>query len=179
MSKKRFRVNILSPDSIKQLQDDLLSYEKELSNKCRLLAEKLAEDGINVAKAKINESALGHYITLQTDISAEKMGTRAIILATGEVKKSDEYADFNILLAVEFGAGVYYNSTPNPNAGELGLGVGTFPGQIHAFENGWYYWDEEAQEWKYTHGIKATMPMYEAFKEIYEKIVKRAKEVFA
>ena len=79
---------------------------------------------------------------------------------------------------MEFGAGIHYNSTANPNADKFGFGVGTFPGQVHAFEDGWYYWNEEAQEWQYTHGVKATMPMYNADIEIIQNVVKTAKEVF-
>ena len=69
--------------------------------------------------------------------------------------------------------------TQHPNADKLGLGVGTFPGQTHAFEDMWWYWDEDKQEWKPTHGIKATMPMYSAYMEIIQNVVKVAKEVFS
>lgn len=81
------------------------------------------------------------------------------------------------LLIVEFGAGIHYNSKGNPKADEMGYGVGTFPGQIHAFEDGWYYWGED-EKWHYTHGIKATMPMYNASVAIREKVQECAKEVF-
>ena len=82
------------------------------------------------------------------------------------------------MLAVEFGAGIFYNSTENPKAPELGFGVGTYPGQIHAFEDGWYYWDDKTETWRYTHGIKATMPMYNAEQQIIQQYVKIAREVF-
>ena len=85
---------------------------------------------------------------------------------------------FYTLLAVEFGAGIFYNSKENPKAPELGFGVGTYPGQIHAFEDGWYYWDDKTETWRYTHGIKATMPMYNAEQQIIQQYVKIAREVF-
>lgn len=179
MAKKRYNVDILSVASIQKLKKDLQLYQNDLTRKCRLLAEKLAEKGIAVANAKIGESPLGKYVSIRTEISEQKMGTKAIIIATGAVKQSEGYEDFNTLLAIEFGAGIYHNSDANPNADEFGLGVGTFPGQIHAFENGWYYWDDEAQEWKYTHGVKATMPMYNASVEIIQEITKTAREVFS
>ena len=81
------------------------------------------------------------------------------------------------MLLVEFGAGIHYNANANPKAGEMGCGVGTFPGQIHAFEDGWYYWGED-KKWHYTHGTKATMPMYSASVAIREKVRECAKEVF-
>ena len=168
----------LSTTSIRKLQDELKKYQNDLTTKCKLLAKELAEIGVKVAEARIGESPLGKYVSIQTDISEEQAGCKAVLIATGEVKKSDGYAPFNTLLAIEFGAGIHYNQTPNPNANKFGLGVGTFPGQIHAFEDGWYYWDDKAQEWRYTHGVKATMPMYHADMEIIQNVVKKTKEIF-
>ncbi len=178
MAKKTLHCDILSQSSIKQLQKDLQEYQQEVIQKTKELAKRLAEIGVKVAEAKIDESPLGKYVTLKTDITEEKAGCKAILIATGEVKQSEGYADFNTLLAIEFGAGIHYNPTPNPNADEFGLGVGTFPGQIHAFEDGWYYWDDKSQEWRYTHGVKATMPMYSASMEIIQSVVKTAREIF-
>ena len=108
------------------------------------------------------------------------MGCKGILLAKGAVIESDEYNPFSILLAIEFGAGIYFNPTPNPLiSSEFPYGVGTFPWQIHAYEDMWWYWDENTQEWKPTHGVKATMPMYNADMEIIQNVVKYAKEVFA
>lgn len=179
MAKRTLSVDILSQSSIRQLQKELQAYQQEVIEKTKLLAKRLAEQGVKVAEAKIGESPLGKYVTLKTDITEEKAGCKAVLIATGAIKKSEGYADFNTLLAIEFGAGIHYNQTANPNADKFKLGVGTFPGQIHAFEDGWYYWDDKAQEWRYSHGVKATMPMYYASMEIITNAVKTAKEVFS
>lgn len=178
MTKRVFKVDILSKSSLEKLKKDLLDYKKELNPKCALITELLAQKGVEVANVKIGESPLGKYISIQTTITPEQAGTRAVIIATGAVKQSEGFADFNTLLAVEFGAGIYHNAVANPKAGEFGLGVGTFPGQIHAFDDGWWYWDEKAQEWRYTHGVKATMPMYSASAEIISSVVAVARSVF-
>lgn len=99
-----------------------------------------------------------------------------MLIATG-VTKSTDYGDINMLLLIEFGGGIHHNPVANPKAGELGFGVGTFPNQTHAFEDGWYYPGDDG-EWHYTHGVKATMPMYNADTEILLNIRKIAKEVF-
>lgn len=170
----------LSQKGIEKLIKDLKNYRDViLPNKCRELVTRLAEIGIQTAKVHINESPLGYYVTIRTEIESNTMGCKAILIATGETKTSDEYNDFNTLLAIEFGAGIHYNKDENPKARELGFGVGTFPGQIHAFEDGWHYWDEESQSWKYTHGVKSTMPMYNASVEIIKNIQKIAIEVFS
>ena len=177
MPKKVFKAD-LSISSIRKLQRNLEKYRDSLTFKCRELSEKLSEIGINVAKAKIGESPLGKYVTIKTEITEEKAGCKAILIAVGENKESEGNAPFNTLPAIEFGAGIHYNPIPNPNADELGLGVGTFPGQIHAFEDYWFYWNDKEQKWLPTHGVKATMPMYMASMEIQQNIVKVAKEVF-
>lgn len=178
MAKYKFSTD-LSVGGIKNLQKQLLNYkENTLQHKVELYVKRLAELGTKVIDAKVGESPLGHYVTLKTDISEEKAGCKAILIATGEVKESEGFAPFNTLLAIEFGAGIHYNKTPNPNADKFGLGVGTFPGQIHAFEDFWFYWNEEKQKWMPTHGVKATMPMYNASTAIIRDYVKIAKEIF-
>lgn len=177
MAKKRLKAD-LSISGIRKLQEEIEKYQNSLEYKARLLAEKLAEMGVDVINVKIEESPLGKYVSVRTDISADKMGCKAILIATGQVKQSEGYEPFSTLLAIEFGAGIYHNPIANPNAEDFGLGVGTFPGQIHAFENGWYYWDDTSEEWRYTHGVKATMPMYQASLEIQKNAVKIAKQIF-
>ena len=177
MPKKVFKSD-MSVKGIDSLIRELQKYKDDLPNKCKKLVSELLQKGVEVSKARISDSPLGKYVTVTTNISSEKMGCKGILLAKGAVKEQEGYAPFSILLAIEFGAGIHYNPTPNPNADKFGLGVGTFPGQIHAYEDFWFYWDENAQEWKPTHGVKATMPMYSADMEIIQNVVKIAKEVF-
>ena len=178
MANKLFKSD-LSVKGIEALKSQLLQYKDSLSIKCETLVSRLLQNGIEVSKSKISESPLGKYVTVTTNISADKMGCKGILLAKGAVKEQDGYAPFSILLAIEFGAGVHFNPTPNPLiSSEFPYGVGTFPGQTHAYQDMWFYWDENTQEWKPTHGIKATMPMYSADMEIIQNVVKFAKEVF-
>ena len=183
MAKRVFKAD-LSIKGIEKLKKDLLDYKQvELPNKIKQYVSELLKLGISVSQARVDESPLGKYITLSTDMSADKMGCKGILIAKGEVKEEvDKYGNvyppFSTILAIEFGAGIHFNSTPNPNADKLGLGVGTFPGQIHAFEDMWFYWDETDQMWKPTHGVKATMPMYNAQMELINNAIKIAKAVF-
>lgn len=179
MAKKVFKSD-LSVNGIEALKRQLLQYKDNLPIKCEKLVSRLLQSGVAVSQSKISESPLGKYVTVTTNISADKMGCKGILLAKGAVKEQDGYAPFSILLAIEFGAGVHFNPTPNPIiSSEFPYGVGTFPGQTHAYQDTWFYWDESTQEWKPTHGVKATMPMYNADMEIIQNVVKYAKEVFA
>ena len=178
MAKKVFKAD-LSVKGIEALKSQLLQYKDSLSIKCETLVSRLLQSGVEVSQARISESPLGKYVTVTTNISADKMGCNGILLAKGAVKEQERYAPFSILLAIEFGAGVHFNPTPNPLiSSEFPYGVGTFPGQTHAYQDMWWYWDENTQEWKPTHGVKATMPMYSADMEIIQNVVKFAKEVF-
>lgn len=179
MAKKVFKSN-LSVNGIEALKSQLLQYKDSLPIKCEKLVSRLLQSGVEVSQSKISGSPLGKYVTVTTNISAENMGCNGILLAKGAVKEQEGYAPFSILLAIEFGAGVHFNPTPNPIISiEFPYGVGTFPGQTHAYQDIWFYWDENTQEWKPTHGVKATMPMYNADMEIIQNVVKYAKEVFA
>ena len=178
MANKVFKSD-LSVKGIEALKSQLLQYKYSLSIKCEKLVSRLLQSGVAVSQSKISESPLGKYVTVTTNISADKIGCKGILLAKGAVKEQDGYAPFSILLAIEFGAGVHFNPTPNPIiSSEFPYGLGTFPGQTHAYEDMWWYWDENTQEWKPTHGVKATMPMYSADMEIIQNVVKIAKEVF-
>jgi hypothetical protein len=183
MAKRKFKAS-LSVDGIEQLKRDLLNYKDNiLQQNIREYVSRLLQIGISVSQARINESPLGKYITLSTNISADKMGCKGILIAKGVVKEEvdsdgNAYPPFSTILAVEFGAGIHFNPIPNPNADKFGLGVGTFPGQLHAFEDTWFYWEENEQKWKPTHGVKATMPMYNARMEMANNLVKIAKSVF-
>ena len=168
----------LSVSEVQNAIKEIKAYQNSLDRKCEELCRQLTMAGYTMALRKIGESPLGKTIVLQSNISPQKAGCRAVLFAVGEVKQSEGYEPFNTLLAVEFGAGIYHNPTPNPKADDLGLGVGTFPGQIHAFENGWFYLGEDNQ-WHYTHGVKATMPMYFAGKEMREKVIEIARAVFS
>ena len=179
MAKKVFKSD-LSVNGIEALKRQLLQYKDNLPIKCEKLVSRLLQSGVEVSQSKISESPLGKYVTVTTNISADKMGCKGILLAKGAVKEQEGYAPFSILLAIEFGAGVHFNPTPNPLiSSEFPYGVGTYPGQTHAYQDMWWYWDENTQEWKPTHGVKATMPMYSADMQIIQNVVKTAKEVFA
>ena len=178
MAKRRFKTD-LSVRGINNLKAELLNYKNNiLQSKLNLFTRRLAEVGLNVANVKISESPLGKYVSVRIESKSLNGESTAFLIANGRTIHSEGYEPFNILLGVEFGAGIHYNPNPNPNAAELGLGVGTFPGQVHAFEDGWYYWDAKTETWKYSHGVKATMPMYNAYIEMLPKIKNIAKEVF-
>lgn len=167
----------LSVDSINEAIRQIEQYKTDFNKKVELLTERIAELGKTVAFQRVEESPLGKTVILHSETTASDAGCKAVLIATGQTYESDGFAPFNTLLAIEFGAGIHYNAIPNPKANEMGYGVGTFPGQVHAFEDGWYYLGND-DKWHYTHGVKATMPMYSATVAIIKDVRKIAREVF-
>lgn len=168
----------LSIREIKQTVNAIERYKKDLDSKVKDFCQALVMFGQVKAIQSANDSPLGKTITITTDISRTATGCKAMLIGIGQTRQSEGYDPVNTLLLIEFGSGIKYNPNDNPKANEFGMGVGTFPGQIHAFqEEGWYYWGEDEQ-WHHSYGVKATMPMYNASKEMRAQIVKIAKDIF-
>lgn len=177
MARKTIKVDIFNPKSIQDCIKQIESYRDDLPRKCQEICRRLAEEGVRVADAAINSVPIGKTITLTTDINPSKMGCRAIMKMTGRETRTEDGRIFYTALAIEFGAGIRYNPTANPKASEFGMGVGTFPGQTHAFEDKWHYLGDDG-EWHVSHGVQASMPMYHAFSEMTKSVDKIVKEVF-
>lgn len=157
--------NVNANNTIKDLQN----YINTLSFKCEELANRLCEVGIPVINKKMSMAKGDSNPNHSTFIDIENNGNT--ITATLTLQGED-------VAFIEFGAGIYYNdANEHPKASELGLGVGTYPDQTHAFEKGWWYEDAEGNK-HYSHGTEATMPLYSAEMEMINKFYSIADEVF-
>jgi len=170
----------LSVSSIKELIEDLDTYANEiLIEKTKLLVEKLADEGISIAKTNLGKlddiGNVGYLITFTKQITPSVDGATAIMLATDKmpVRKSwlhygtIKSEDVSPILMYEFGSGA------NAITGHRG----TFPGQIHAFEPSWSWMDLMGQ-WHTSSGIKPTQPMYNAAIGMYLSVLQIVQEVF-
>lgn len=171
---------VLSDKSIKNAVNSLEKYKQDILKKCESLVSELADDGIEIAKSNVGN--FGRYITFTKQIKSETNGCTAIILAseTGQIKSqwltSDgiKSADVSPLLMAEFGSGWRAQNPLNePNGGQ-----GTFPDQSHAFDREGWYWRDLNGELHHSYGITPTMPIYKAYVNIEQSILKKAKGVF-
>lgn len=161
---KKITINILDQDSIQNAINQINATKNKINNATKQYVDTLANAAYKVAETNINESTLKNHVHLRIeDLSTPDVACKRVV-AEGE----DMAMGFDSLLGIEYGAGIHYNKTPNPDADADGYGVGTFPGQTHAFEDGWAFKDEEGK-WIYTHGVKATMPMYKARMEVLKQ----------
>lgn len=178
MKSKNIKINLF--DGGKSLQEairQIEQYRDELPRKAQQLCQRLAEEGVKVADVAINSVPIGRTITLTTDINPSKMGCKAMLKMTGRETRTEDGRIYYSALGIEFGSGIYYNETANPKSAKFGMGVGTFPGQTHAFQDKWYYLGDDG-EWHASHGVQASMPMYKASVEMRQKLDSIVKEVF-
>ena len=159
----------LSRSSINNAINELKAYKKELINKNDIFVRRLVELGLNVVNMKVQQS-LG---------DSDDATSKATFSSSGKLVNAEIHLTGSDVLFIEFGAGIYYN-TPgqHPLEDDFGMGVGTYPGQTHAFDDFWFYTDEQGNTGQISYGTQATMPMYSASIEMYQQVVQIAREVF-
>ena len=173
----------LSVNEVQNCIKELKAYQNDLNRKCEELCRGLTQEGIQIAQAHIGSSGFGKYIRLGcSEITPQQAGCKAIFYMEDTTKIKSEWqtkegvrsAEVSPMLMLEFGSGL---KAENP-AGISGVGQGTFPGQTHAFDKGgWWYMDLDGN-WHHSTGVSPKMPMYYAGRELREKVVAIAREVF-
>ena len=170
--------------SVKEVQNaikEVKVYKNDLNRKCEELCLRLAAEGIRIAQSHIGSSGFSKYIHLGSEITPQQAGCKAIFYMEDTTKIKSEWqtqegvrsAEVSPSLMIEFGSG---QKAENP-ANIPDVGTGTFPGGKHGNEPGWYYMDLEGN-WHYSTGISPKMPMYYAGKELREKVLEMARQVF-
>lgn len=170
--------------SVREVQvaiKEVKAYQNNLNHKCEELCCRLIAEGIQIAQAYIGDSGFGKYIHLGSEITPKQAGCKAILYMEDTTKIKSEWqtkegvrgAEVSPMLMLEFGSGLKAENPSNI----LGVGTGTFPGGKHGNEPGWYYMDLDGV-WHYSTGVSPKMPMYLAGKEMRERVVKVAREVF-
>ena len=162
-----------SQEGLEQYAKLIHNYATDISRLNDLFARRLAEEGFDIASMCIQST--DHYD------HDKPVGTLEIIRdQTGEVSSCRLTFTGEQVLFIEFGAGFYWNDKAIQTswAEQFGYGVGTYPGQTHANdEGGWSYFGED-DRWHHTHGTEATMPMYNAKQSMRERFVQIAREVY-
>jgi hypothetical protein len=165
---KKIKID-LSAKSVQKAIKELENYRDDIRKKNTLFVERLALLGIPVIQEAIDFSKSDGDRNIDKEIVIERIdddSSRAVLRISG----------YDVLF-FEFGAGIYHNPTNPPHADTFGYGVGTYPGQKHAFDpDGWYYRD--ASGLHHSYGTEATMPMLKASNKIIESIRKIAREVY-
>ncbi|MFV0552928.1 MAG: hypothetical protein ACK5L6_13560 [Anaerorhabdus sp.] len=175
MGKKIITIE-LSEDSINKAIKELEQYKKDIIRKTNILRQRVAEHIANTAQSGFNGAIVDDLLkggakTAQVDVKVDEQDNVSIIIANGEDA-----------IWVEFGAGVYHNgqagSSPHPKGNELGFTIGGYGKGMGKRDTWVYYEDGDKSRKIYTHGTPATMPMYNAVKQVVDHITAIAREVF-
>lgn len=151
----------LTNKSIGNAMKEVRRYKTWVSQKEAELRSRLAMMGATVASIQFSRAI--YHGSNDVTVRVDSTGSVAVIYAEGET-----------VAFIEFGAGATYGYG-HPQAGEFGVGPGTYPdGKGHWDNpNGWWFGSGQ-----HTYGNPPAMAMYSAVKEITENLTKIAAEVF-
>jgi hypothetical protein len=151
----------LSDESIKNGIKEVQKYKRWVLDKEKELRTRLATLGATVASIQFSRAIYNgsNDVTVRVDDT----GSVAVIYAEGES-----------VAFIEFGAGIKYGYG-HPQAGEHGMGPGTYPGKGNwDNEKGWWYGHGQ-----HSYGNPPAMAMYEAVQKMTEELTRIAREVFS
>lgn len=175
MAKKILKSD-LSVSGINNLAKELEKYRDSLTYKCRLLAEKLSERGVEISRVQIADLDAIFTGELIASIHSEyKDSTKhGAIFA---VVTDSYHAAF-----VEFGSGWLGKNTPYPYPLPEGVSWDYNTGKTIRYnaKKGTYYWFYPGKDglWHCTEGMPARPFMYLTSLELQKEVVKIAKEIF-
>ena len=173
----------LSVSSVKAAQKALEDYKKDLENKCLLLTKRLAEKGVEIAKAQIVGLDAVFTEELLESIHSEDKGGNVWAVVAGT----------NHAMFVEFGTGQEGMTSPYPYEFPDGItwnynSVQTIRQALSDIvvhgsvfvKTGEYYWTYIGKDGKLhiTKGMPSRPFMYNTANELREIILETAREVF-
>lgn len=151
----------LSNRSINNAMKELRRYKAWVASKEAELRTRLAMLGATVASIQFSRAIYNG--SKDISVRVDDTGSVAVIYAEGQT-----------VAFIEFGAGATYGYG-HPQAGEFGVGPGTYP-------DGKGHWDDPKGWWyasgQHTYGNPPSMSMYRAVQEMTEKVTQIAREVF-
>lgn len=159
----------LSQKSIQNGIKEIEAYKREFQRKNQIFIDRLSKIGLDVVQVTMESIPLEEKGSYYTEIVNNSRGDiiGAAIRLTGDK-----------ILFLEFSAGIAYGTDSYPTPAGDKYGVGTYPGQTHAFSPyGWWYVDENGEK-HHSYGNRAYMPMYHAEEAIVLAVRQVAREVF-
>jgi hypothetical protein len=161
---KTITIDIFDPASIDAAVKDIRDYSKWVQKKTKELSKRLAAIGVTLAAIEYSRVPYHGLKDVNLSIEVGAKPNQYDIVAAGET-----------VLILEFGAGVRYGYG-HPQDSEFGMGPGTYPSDKGHWNNpkGWYIPGGE-----HTYGNPPSMAMYLTAKELRNRLLDIAREVFA
>ena len=157
------RIDIeLSVESINNGIKEVQKYKRWVLQKEKELRVRLAALGATVASIQFSRAVYNG--TKDVTVRVDATGTVAVIYAQGES-----------VAFIEFGAGAKLGYG-HPQAGQFGVGPGTYPDGKGHWDNpkGWWYGHGQ-----HSYGNPPAMAMYDAVQKMTEDLTRIAREVFS
>lgn len=156
----------LSQSSIKQAVREIEQYKREIITKTKIFAQRLADEGVILAKVKIMEYPAVYTGELFNSIMDEP----GSVITNGSqwiVYTGCPWAQF-----VEFGTGITGSENPHP---DTSIANWKYDVNEHG-DAGWHYYKDS--EWHWTKGMPSRPFMYETAMDLTNLVPKIAMEVF-
>ena len=151
----------LTNESINSAIKEVQQYKRWVIEKEKELRSRLASRGATVASIEFSRAIYNG--SNDVSVRVDDTGSVAVIYAEGES-----------VAFIEFGSGIKYGYG-HPQAGEHGMGPGTYPGKGHwDNEKGWWYGHGQ-----HSYGNPPAMAMYNAVQKMTEELTRIAREVFS
>lgn len=162
MAKTTIRFKI-DEEEIARAIREVKAYKKLFLSKCEDLVKELTAQGAEIARAQVAQLDAIYTGDLQNSIG-DYFSTKT---GVGIIRADAYYAIY-----VEFGTGVVGSQSPHPNPQGW-----QYDKNGHGDE-GWFYYDEKAEKWRWTKGFKSRPFMYNTARELEKECARIAKEVF-
>lgn len=155
----------LNASSISDAIRELKAYRDSLEQREKRLLDELAAIGVHEASVRFTTAMYDGVNDSEVTLETIENGYRIV-------------AEGHAVAFIEFGAGVYHNSSePYPKPRPDGIvGIGEY-GHGRGKRQAWGFKDESG-ELVITHGNPAAMPMWYASEEMRNSILKIARRVF-
>lgn len=178
---------VLSESSIDNLIEELDEYYKGLESKTVRFSNKLADEGIRIAKE--NAGQYVNYIEFTKDV-AESTGDEVTqsfkAFDTQTVHKewivfggngvTEHFSDYSGLYMAEFGSGAYVDDTKHEHS--VGVKRGDMSKYGQAYKDKWYWVDKGTGEVLSGDGEQPTYPVYNAYLGMKKAVGQIAKEIY-
>lgn len=170
----------LNSKSIQNAIDTLEQYKIDLKKRTEMLVSRLMDAGIESGIA--NSGDYKGMIVFRKEITETAEGVIGVLIASDGQKIIRQWkyaggirqAEVSPLLMAEFGSGWLAKVLDNVE----GVGQGTFPEQIHAFDVAGWWWETPDGEKHHSIGEAPTYPVHSALFTMMFEVDRIAKEVF-
>ena len=161
-------INPFDPASVRAAANEIREYAKWVEARTTELVERLADYGLTRVRMGYDAALFDEDKEVRdVDVSVENRGenTYAIVASGHDV------------LFLEFGSGIKYGDGHPLNA-DFGMGPGTYPGQTHVPDPGYWYYTGADGESHSSEGNAPSMVMYLTGMELEAELLRIAREVF-